>query len=120
MLSQGFLTARTECATVIIGKIGGDDAITETGEALELGRNDLAPVASRDQDGWASPMPGKRADGVLRQLHVVTRVGDWLTAPEFTPYDDVLFEILAPPLVDTSARLPLAGDLGKPPPYSET
>src|SRR5438309_1822106 len=119
VLRQGLLAARTECAAVVISKIGGNNAITETGEAVELGRDNLASVASRDQDGWTSLVPGQRTNGVLGQLHVMPDVRDRLTAPELAPDDDVLFEILAPPLVYTPARLPLAGDLGKPPPYPE-
>jgi hypothetical protein len=52
VLRQGLLTAGAECAAVVIGKIGGDNAVTEAGEAVELGRNDLPPITSRDQDGW--------------------------------------------------------------------
>src|SRR5882724_7373560 len=114
---QGLLAAHAQRAAVVIGEIGGDDAITEAGKAVELCRNDLPSVASRDQDGWASLMPGQWADRVLGQLHVVTGVGHGLATPEFTPHDDVFFEILATPFVHTPACLPLARDFGKPPPY---
>ena len=76
----------------------------------------ISSIASCDQDGWTSLVPGQRADGVLGQLHVVPGVGDCLAAPELAPDDDVFFEVLAPSLVDTPARLPFAGDLGKPHP----
>jgi hypothetical protein len=105
VLRQGFIAAHAQNTAVVIGKIGGDDAITEAGEAVELGRNDLAPVAGCDQDGWASLVPGQRADGVLGQLHVVSSICDRLTAPELTP-DDTPFMLPCVPGVHGKQRYP--------------
>jgi hypothetical protein len=112
-LGQCLLTARPEGAAVVIGEIGSNDPIAETGKAIELGRYDVAPIAGGDQNRWPGFVPGQRTDSMLGELHVVIRVGDRLATPELTPHLNMLFEIVAPPLVYATACLPLTLDLGQ-------
>jgi hypothetical protein len=81
--------------------------LAEAGEAVELRRDDLPSVASRDQDGWASFVPGQRADGVLGQFEVPAALGYRLAAPQHPPDLDVLLEPAHPALVVGAARRPL-------------
>ena len=89
-------------------QIGRDDAVTQTGEAVELRGEQLAAVARRDQHRRPCGVPRQRADRVLDQLVVRAAVGHRLTAPEHPPGLDVLFQPPDAPLVVGAARRPLA------------
>src|SRR5438067_8500993 len=49
-------------------QVGGDDAVSQAPEAIELGREQLAPVAGGDEDRRPTRPPGERPDGVVGEL----------------------------------------------------